>query len=164
MPVAASHDDDLAPQPGQRPPGRGEDDAAQVPVRCHRRGRANRVRARDGGQEDAWLDGKPSRRWKRAGLERYRHRARVRRFLHLRGVVKYPSTDQKFISEANATRELEAAMLKLSTDLIIISGLEEGEKVVTGGFVAISRELYDGAPVKIREKSKNNSRSSRNRD
>ena len=85
VPVAASHDDDLAPQPGQQPPGRGEDDAAQVPVRCHRRGRANRVRARDGGQEDAWLDGKPSRRWKRAGLERYRHRARVRRFLHLRG-------------------------------------------------------------------------------
>ena len=49
-------------------------------------------------------------------------------------------------------------------DYEVISGLEEGEKVVTGGFVAISRELYDGAPVKIREKSKNNSRSSRNRD
>ena len=49
-------------------------------------------------------------------------------------------------------------------DYEVISGLEEGEKVVTGGFVAISRELYDGAPVTIREKSKNNSRSSRNRD
>ena len=49
-------------------------------------------------------------------------------------------------------------------DYEVTSGLEEGEKVVTGGFVAISRELYDGAPVKIREKSKNNSRSSRNRD
>tara|TARA_B100001113_G_scaffold173288_1_gene141914 strand:- start:472 stop:1734 length:1263 start_codon:yes stop_codon:yes gene_type:complete len=49
-------------------------------------------------------------------------------------------------------------------DYEVTSGLEEGEKVVTGGFVAISRELYDGAPVNIREKSKNNSRSSRNRD
>ena len=48
-------------------------------------------------------------------------------------------------------------------DYEVTSGLEEGEKIVTGGFVAISRELYDGAPVKIREKSKNNSRSSRNR-
>jgi HlyD family secretion protein len=48
-------------------------------------------------------------------------------------------------------------------DYEVTSGLEEGEKVVTGGFVAISRELYDGAPVKIREQSKNNSRSSRNR-
>ena len=49
-------------------------------------------------------------------------------------------------------------------DYEVTSGLEEGEKVVTGGFVAISRELYDGAPVTIREQSKNNSRSSRNRD
>ena len=48
-------------------------------------------------------------------------------------------------------------------DYEVTSGLEEGEKIVTGGFVAISRELYDGAPVTIREKSKNNSRSSRNR-
>ena len=50
-------------------------------------------------------------------------------------------------------------------DYEVTSGLEEGEKVVTGGFVAISRELYDGAPVKVKEKSKkNNSRSSRNGD
>ena len=27
------------------------------------------------------------------------------RILHLRGVIKYPSTDQKFMSEANASRE-----------------------------------------------------------
>ena len=45
----------------------------------------------------------------------------------------------------------------------VTSGLEEGEAVVTGGFVAISRELYDGAPVKMREKSKNNSRPGRKR-
>ena len=46
-------------------------------------------------------------------------------------------------------------------DYEVTSGLEEGEAVVTGGFVAISRELYDGAPVKMREKSKNNSRPGR---
>ncbi len=48
-------------------------------------------------------------------------------------------------------------------DYEVTSGLEEGEAVVTGGFVAISRELYDGAPVKMREKSKNNSRPGRKR-
>ena len=71
------------------------------------------------------------------------------RLLHLRGVVKYPSTDQKFISEANATREMEATMLKLSTDLIIISGLEEGlrfsiepEEVQTD-YPALARNLSE---------------------
>ena len=48
-------------------------------------------------------------------------------------------------------------------DYEVTFGLEEGEAVVTGGFVAISRELYDGAPVKMREKSKNNSRPGRKR-
>ena len=48
-------------------------------------------------------------------------------------------------------------------DYEVISGLEEGEAVVTGGFVAISRELYDGAPVKMREKSDNKSRPGRKR-
>ena len=48
------------------------------------------------------------------------------RILHLRGVVKYPSTDQKFISEANATRIIESAMLTLSSDLVILSNIDEG--------------------------------------
>lgn len=48
-------------------------------------------------------------------------------------------------------------------DYEITSGLEEGEDIITGGFVAISRELYDGAAVKLREKSNNNSRPGRNR-
>ena len=48
------------------------------------------------------------------------------RMLHLRGVVKYPSTDQKFISEANATRVIESAMLSLSSDLVILSSVDEG--------------------------------------
>ena len=50
------------------------------------------------------------------------------RMLHLRGVVKYPSTDQKFISEANASRVIEAAMLTLSSDLVILSNVDEGSR------------------------------------
>ena len=41
-------------------------------------------------------------------------------------------------------------------DYEVLSGLEEGEEIVTGGFVAISRDLYDGAPVTIKEKSEKN--------
>ena len=44
-------------------------------------------------------------------------------------------------------------------DYEILSGLEEGEKIVTGSFIAISRELFDGATVKVKE----NSRKSRKR-
>ena len=46
--------------------------------------------------------------------------------LHLRGVVKFPSTDQKFISEVNATREIESAMINIASDMIILSDLENG--------------------------------------
>ena len=45
-------------------------------------------------------------------------------------------------------------------DYEIISGLEIDETIVTGSFIAISRELYDGAVVKVKE----NSRPSRKRD
>jgi len=38
-------------------------------------------------------------------------------------------------------------------DYEILSGLEKGEKIVTGSFIAISRELYDGAAVKVKENS-----------
>ena len=48
-------------------------------------------------------------------------------------------------------------------DYEVISGLEEGEEIVTGGFVAISRDLYDGAKVKVKDKSNNKQRSSRKR-
>ena len=44
-------------------------------------------------------------------------------------------------------------------DYEILTGLKEGEKIVTGSFIAISRELFDGATVKVKE----NSRSSRKR-
>ena len=48
------------------------------------------------------------------------------RLLHLRGVVKYPSTDQKFISEANASREIESAMRDFTSKLVILSNLDAG--------------------------------------
>ena len=48
-------------------------------------------------------------------------------------------------------------------DYEILSGLQEGEEIVTGSFVAISRELYDGAKIKVKDKSNNKQRSSRKR-
>ena len=81
------------------------------------------------------------------------------RMLHLRGVVKYPSTDQKFISEANATRIIESAMLTLSSDLVILSNIDEGfrfllepEEVKTdypylsNNLSEIKNSLEDGGP------------------
>ena len=41
-------------------------------------------------------------------------------------------------------------------DYEIISGLDEGETIVTGSFIAISRELFDGAVVKVKEISRPN--------
>ncbi len=41
-------------------------------------------------------------------------------------------------------------------DYEIISGLDEGEIIVTGSFIAISRELFDGAVVKVKENSRPN--------
>ncbi len=43
-------------------------------------------------------------------------------------------------------------------DYEILSGLEEGEQIVTGSFIAISRELTDGMKVKVREFQKNKKR------
>ena len=81
------------------------------------------------------------------------------RILHLRGVVKYPSTDQKFISEANATRIIESAMLTLSSDLVILSNIDGGfrfllepEEVKTdypylsNNLSEIKNSLEDGGP------------------
>ncbi|MDG0964027.1 MAG: HDIG domain-containing protein [Opitutales bacterium] len=46
--------------------------------------------------------------------------------LHLTGVVKFPSLDQKFHSEANATLLINNTMLNLSNNLIVIEGIENG--------------------------------------
>ena len=46
--------------------------------------------------------------------------------LHLTGVVKFPSLDQKFHSEANATLFINNTMLNLSNNLIVIEGIENG--------------------------------------
>ena len=67
-------------------------------------------------------------------------------------VVKGNTVEQRFVETG----------IVGDVDYEIISGLEEGEEIVTGGFVAISRDLYNGAKVTVKEKS-NNQRSSRKR-
>ena len=68
-------------------------------------------------------------------------------------VVKGDTVEQRFVETG----------IVGDVDYEVISGLEEGEEIVTGGFVAISRDLYNGAKVTVKEKSNNNSRSSRKR-
>jgi len=46
--------------------------------------------------------------------------------LHLTGVIKSPSADQKFISEANATARIDSMMEDLVDRLVVISGISEG--------------------------------------
>ena len=67
-------------------------------------------------------------------------------------VVKGNTVEQRFVETG----------IVGDVDYEVISGLEEGEEIVTGGFVAISRDLYNGAKVTVKEKS-NNQRSSRKR-
>ena len=64
-------------------------------------------------------------------------------------VVKGDTVEQRFVETG----------IVGDVDYEVISGLEEGEEIVTGGFVAISRDLYDGAKVTVKEKSNNNPRS-----
>jgi HlyD family secretion protein len=60
-------------------------------------------------------------------------------------VVKGNTVEQRFV---------ETGIIG-DRDYEVLSGLEEGEEIVTGGFVAISRDLYDGAIITIKEESKN---------
>ena len=46
--------------------------------------------------------------------------------LHLVGVVKFPSTDQKFISEENATLKIESKMIELANQLLIVGHQSKG--------------------------------------
>ena len=68
-------------------------------------------------------------------------------------VVKGNTVEQRFVETG----------IVGDRDYEILSGLQEGEEIVTGSFVAISRELYDGAKVKVKDKSNNKERSSRKR-
>ena len=68
-------------------------------------------------------------------------------------VVKGNTVEQRFVETG----------IVGDVDYEIISGLEEGEEIVVGGFVAISRDLYNGAKVTVKEKSNNKQRSSRKR-
>nr|MDA3843438.1 efflux transporter periplasmic adaptor subunit [Candidatus Kapabacteria bacterium] len=36
----------------------------------------------------------------------------------------------------------------------IKSGIEEGQEVVSGSFMAVSKKLYDGATIKVKKKKK----------
>ena len=73
--------------------------------------------------ELGWL-----RQWRNfpKGQDLFSEISQILRILHLRGVVKYPSTDQKFMSETNASREISSEMLKMSSSFVIISPLEDG--------------------------------------
>jgi cyclic-di-AMP phosphodiesterase PgpH len=46
--------------------------------------------------------------------------------LHLTGVVKFPSSDQKFRSEENATDMIDGMMKDLADRLVVITGLNDG--------------------------------------
>ena len=73
--------------------------------------------------------------------------------------MKYPSTDQKFISEANATRIIESAMLTLSSNLVILSNIDGGSRFLlepeevktdypylSNNLSEIKNSLEDGGP------------------
>ena len=69
--------------------------------------------------------------------------------LHLVGVVKFPSTDQKFVAEANATAQIDNLMIRLTGRLVILSGLEDGFRLflnpeeVSEQYSALSNHLGD---------------------
>ena len=69
--------------------------------------------------------------------------------LHLVGVVKFPSTDQKFVAEANATAQIDNLMIRLTGRLVILSGLEDGFRLflnpeeVSEQYPALSNHLGD---------------------
>ena len=62
-------------------------------------------------------------------------------------IVKNDNTVEERVVEAGIVGD---------RDYEIISGLDEGETIVTGSFIAISRELFDGAVVKVKENSRPN--------
>ena len=65
------------------------------------------------------------------------------------GVVKFPSTDQKFISEVNATNRIDSKMIDLSDRLWIVGPKSEGlpkylnPEDVDSKYLAFSNYLFD---------------------
>jgi hypothetical protein len=51
---------------------------------------------------------------------------KILRQIHNTGVVEFPSSDQKFISEANATARINDMMIDLADRLVVITGLFDG--------------------------------------
>ena len=76
---------------------------------------------------------------------------------NLYGDKKSKSTVVFILKNDNTVEErvVEAGIVG-DRDYEIISGLDEGETIVTGSFIAISRELFDGAVVKVKENSRPN--------
>ncbi|MDZ7316750.1 MAG: efflux RND transporter periplasmic adaptor subunit [candidate division KSB1 bacterium] len=60
-----------------------------------------------------------------------------------------------FVVEGGKVKMVEVKTgISDEANIEIISGLEEGQKVVSGSFRAISRDLKDGSPIKIKQEGK----------
>ena len=72
--------------------------------------------------------------------------------LHLAGVVKFPSVDQKFLSEYNATKQISSAMISLSNKLIVISSIESGLRFnLEPDFLSLSYLEFSKSLAELRE-------------
>ena len=72
--------------------------------------------------------------------------------LHLTGVVKFPSVDQKFLSETNATNQINSAMLSLSNQLVIITGIQNGLRFnVDAGEIMLKYPEFSKSLTEIEE-------------
>ena len=82
-------------------------------------------------------------------------------FSKMRGGANQPKSTVVFVY---ADDKVEQRNVKVGIvgerDYEVLEGLEEGEQVVSGSFVAISRELYDGAKVRLKESQNFNRRTS----
>ena len=69
--------------------------------------------------------------------------------LHLVGVVKFPSTDQKFISEVNASARIDSKMIDLSDQLLVVGSKANGfaknlkPEELGSKYLAFSNYIFD---------------------
>ncbi len=80
-------------------------------------------------------------------------------FSMMRGDSNQPKSTVVFVYSDNIVEQRNVKVgIVGERDYEVIEGLEEGEQVVSGSFVAISRELYDGAKVQLKESQNFNRR------
>jgi HlyD family secretion protein len=80
-------------------------------------------------------------------------------FSMMRGGSNQPKSTVVFVYGNNVVEQRNVKVgIVGERDYEVIEGLEEGEQVVSGSFVAISRELYDGAKVQLKESQNFNRR------